>query len=68
MFLQTSPLAVLFKRFLTCACLLVLHFFKMDSGYKSEVEASSRDGEVTKSFIMLYETLHSFGHPSVKHE
>ena len=48
----------------------------MDSGGESEVEVgvSSRDGEgkfityLKKCCIVLYDKLHSFGHPSVKHD
>ena len=49
----------------------------MDFGEESEVEVSSRDSEgefsvfrifLKKCCIVLYETLHSFGHPSVKHD
>ena len=49
----------------------------MDFGEESEVEVSSRDGEgdfsvfrmfLKKCCIVLYEMLHSFGHPSVKHD
>ena len=50
--------------------------FKMDSREESELEVSSRDGEeefgvfrmFLKKCIVLYEMLHSFGHPSVKHD
>ena len=64
-----------FLVFLTCARLLVLQSFKMDSGKESEVEVSSRDREeefsvfrifLKKCCIVLYEVLHSFGHASVK--
>ena len=43
----------------------------MDSGEESEVEMSSRDGEeefLKKCCIVLYEMLHSFGHPSVERD
>ena len=59
--------------FLTCVRLLVLQY----SGEESEVEASFCDGEgefsvfrifLKKCCIVLYEMLHSFGHPSVKHD
>ena len=49
----------------------------MDIGEESEVEVSSRDDEeefsvfrifLKKCCIVLYEMLHSFGHPSVKHD
>ena len=54
----------------------------MDAGEESEVEVSSRDGEgefsgelpkkrqifLKKCCIVLYKMLHSFGHPSVKHD
>ena len=49
----------------------------MDSGEESEVEVSFRDGEgefsvfrifLKKCCIVLYEMLHSFGHPFVKHD
>ena len=60
--------------------MLVLQSFKMDSGEKSEVEVSSPDGEEERNetkiraniyeecCIVLYEMLHSLGHPSVKHD
>ena len=44
-FLQSSPVAVLFLLFLAYARSLVLQSFKMDSGEESEVEVSSEDGE-----------------------
>ena len=74
MFLQLSRFGCAFKMFLTCARLLVLQSF---SGEESEVEVSSRDGEgefsvfrifLKKCCIVLQEMLHSFGHPSVKHD
>ena len=47
----------------------------MDSGEESEVEGSSRDGEgkhgqifLKKCCIVLYEMLHSIGHPSFKRD
>ena len=49
----------------------------MDFGEESAVEVSSRDGEgecsvfrifLKKCCIVSYEMLHSFGHPSVKHD
>ena len=67
----------LFLLFLVSARLLVLQSFKMDFGEESEVKVSSRDGEgefrvfrifLKKCSIVLYEMLHSFGHPSVKHD
>ena len=59
-----------FLMFLTCVRLLVLQ----SSDEESEVEGSFCDGEgefslfrifLKKCCIMLYEMLHSFGHPSV---
>ena len=76
-FLKSSSLDVLFLLFLICARLLVLKSFKMDFGEESEVEVSSRNGEgefnvfrifLKKCCIVLYEMLHSFGHPSAKHD
>ena len=66
-----------FLLFLTCARLLVLQSFKMYSSKESETTVSSRDDEgessvfrifLKKCCIALYEMLHSFGHPSVKHD
>ena len=62
---------------LICARLAVLQSFKMDCGEVSEVEMSPRDCEeefsavgifLKKCCIVLYEILHSFVHPSVKHD
>ena len=68
--------------FLTCVRLPVLRSFTtilvlQSSGEESEVEGSFCDGEgefsifrtfLKKCCIVLYEMLHSFGHPSVKHD
>ena len=75
--LEIFVLGCPFLPFLICVRLLVLQSFKMDFGEESEVEVSSRDGEgefgvfrifLKKCCIVLYEMLHSFGHPSVKHD
>ena len=78
MFLKSSSIIWLsFLLFLVSAHLLVLQSFKMDFGEESEVEVSSCDGEgefsvfrifLKKCCIVLYEMLHSFDHPSVKHK
>ena len=75
--LAIFALGCAFLLFLTCARLLVLQSFKMDSGEESEATVSSRDDEgesgvfrifLKKCWVVLYEMLHSFGHPSVKHD
>ena len=78
MFLKSSSVIWLsFLTVLVSARLLVSQCFKMDFGEESEVEVSSRDSEgefsvfrifLKKCCIVLYEMLHSFGHPSVKHD
>ena len=56
---------------------MTLQCFKMDFGEESEVEVSARDSQgefsvfrifLKKCCIVLYEMLHAFGHPSVKHD
>ena len=68
MFLQSLPW-LCFLMFLTCVRLLVLQ----SSDEESEVEGSFCDGEgefslfrifLKKCCIVLYEVLHSFGHPT----
>ena len=72
MFLTSLPW-LCFLMFLTCVRLLVLQ----SSDEESEVEGSFCDGEgefslfrifLKKCCIVLYEMLHSLGHPSVKHD
>ena len=77
-FLAVFSFGCAFKIILACTRLPHLQSFKMDSGEESEVEVSSRDGEgefkvfgiffFKKCCIVLYEMLHSFGQPSVKHD
>ena len=79
-FLQSLPW-LCFLMFLTCVRLLVLQSFTsftiFSSDEESEVEGSFCDGEgefslfrifLKECCIVLYEMLHSFGHPSVKHD